>query len=117
MDKERRRFLRAPLSLTIKYHNKESIVIEEGFTGVIGGGGLFIESFHPLPVNDVITMEMFLPGDVAKTVVEGMVVWNRKEFAGDIAPGMGIKFTNIKLKDKMKINDLITRTLGGKADT
>ena len=116
MNKERRRFLRAPLSLTIKYHSPESIVIEEGFTSIIGGGGLFIEAFHPLPVNDVITMELYLPGDVGKTVIEGMIVWSRKEFAGDIVPGMGIKFGNISLKHKKKINDLVARTLGGKAD-
>ena len=69
MNKERRRFLRAPLSLTIKYHNPESIVIEERLQE-LWGGGLFIETFHPLPVNDVITMELFLPGDVGKTVIE-----------------------------------------------
>lgn len=116
MNKDRRRFLRAPLSLTIKYHNPESIVIEEGFTSTIGGGGLFIETFHPLPENDVVTMELYLPGDVDKTVIEGIVVWARKEFSGDIAPGMGIKFVKISLKDKKKINDLVARTLGGKAD-
>ncbi|MEK6560166.1 MAG: PilZ domain-containing protein [Nitrospirota bacterium] len=116
MDKERRRFLRAPLSLTIKYHNPESIVIEEAFTGIMGGGGLFIETFHPLPVNDVITMELFLPGDVGKTVIEGMIVWNRREYEGDISPGMGVKFTNITLKDKKKISDLVARTLGGKGE-
>lgn len=116
MSKEQRRFLRAPLSLTIKYHNADSIVIEEGFTATIGGGGLFIETFHPLPANDVVTMELYLPGDVDKTVIEGMVVWANKEFAGDIAPGMGIKFVKISMKDKKKISDLVARTLGGKAD-
>ena len=116
MNKERRRFLRAPLSLTIKYHSPESIVIEEGFTSVIGGGGLFIDTYRPLSVKDAITMELHLPGYVDKTVIEGMIVWTRKEFAGDIAPGMGIKFGNTSLKDKKKINDLVTRTLGGNAD-
>lgn len=116
MNKERRRFLRAPLSLTIKYHSPESIVIEEGFTSVIGGGGLFIETFHPLTVNEVITMELYLPGYVDKTIIEGVVVWRRMEFAGDIAPGMGINFVNISLKDKKKVNDVVTRTLGGNAD-
>ncbi len=116
MNKERRRFLRAPISLTIKYHSPDSIVIEEGFTATIGGGGLFIETFHPLSENDVVTMELYLPGDIDKTVMEGTVVWARKEFSGDVSPGMGIKFVKISLKDKKKINDLVARTLGGKAD-
>ncbi len=116
MNKERRLFLRAPLSLTIKYHSPESIVIEEGFTSVIGEGGLFIESFHPLSANEAITMELYLPGDVDKTVIEGIVVWTRKEFKGDISPGMGIKFGNISLKVKKKLNELVTRTLEGNAD-
>ena len=116
MNKERRRYLRAPLSLTVKYHSPESIVIEEGFTSIIGGGGLFIETFHPFTANEVITMELCLPGDVDKTVIEGLVVWTRKEYEGEIPPGMGIKFGKISLKDKKKINDLVTRTLGGKAD-
>ena len=116
MNKERRRFLRAPLSLTIKYHSPESIVIEEGFTSIIGGGGLFIETFHPLSVNDIIIMELYLPGDVDKTMIEGMVAWTRKEYAGDMAPGMGIKFVNVSLKIKGKMNTLVSRTLGGNAD-
>jgi len=116
MNKERRRFLRAPLSLIIKYHSPESIVIEEGFTSVIGGGGLFIETFHPFSIDDVITMELFLPGDIDKTVMKGLVVWSRIEFARDFVPGMGIKFVNISPKDKKKISELVTRTLGGNAD-
>lgn len=116
MNSDRRRFLRAPLSLSIKYHSPDSIVIEEGFTSTIGGGGLFIETFHPMSANEVVTVELFLPGDTDKTVIEGVVVWARKEFEGDIAPGMGIKFIRISLKDKKKISDLVSRTLGGKAD-
>ena len=112
MMEERRQFLRAPLSLMVKYKGQEDIMAE-AFTGIIGGGGLFIETFNPLPMNREITMELHLPGKIEKTVIEGKVVWNRQSFAGEFAPGMGIKFTKVSKKDQAEISELVTRILVG----
>lgn len=111
--KDRRKFLRAPLSLVVKYKETGNREIE-AFTGTIGGGGLFIETFHPLPVNNEgMSIELHLPGSVDKTLLEGKVVWNRKEYVDEFPPGMGIKFTKISRKDQAKINELVTRVLVG----
>lgn len=108
----RRNFLRAPLSLAVKYWDIEKKE-EEAFTGTVGGGGVFIETFHPLPVDSDIAIELHLPGSLKKTMLKGKVVWSRKEYSDEYPPGMGIKFTKLSRKDQAVINDLVTRILVG----
>lgn len=110
--KERRRFFRAPLSLAVKYRDELGKEIE-AFTGTIGVGGLFIETFLPLSVNKDISIELHLPGSAKKTTLKGEVVWSRKEYIEDHPPGMGIKFIDISKNDQARINELITRVLSG----
>lgn len=112
MMKDRRKFSRAPISLAVKYWDIEKKEIE-AFTGTVGGGGVFIETFHPLPVDSDIALELHLPGSAKKTMLEGKVVWNRKEYSDEHPPGMGIKFTKLSRKDQATINELVTRILVG----
>jgi len=109
---ERRKFFRAPLSLAVRYRGSKGEDVE-AFTGTVGGGGIFIETFYPLPVDSDITIEMHLPGSMKKTVIEGRVVWNRKDYINEYPPGMGIEFTKISRKDQAAINELVTRILVG----
>lgn len=113
--KDRRNFSRAPLSLVVKYQDAKAKEIE-AFTGTVGGGGLFIETFAPLPVYQEISIEMYLPGTTGKTMLKGTVVWSRTEYAEGFPPGMGIRFTRVSRQDQAKINELVTRTLVGGAE-
>lgn len=110
--KDRRKFLRAPLSLVVKYKDKGNKEVE-AFTGTVGGGGIFIATFNPLSINKDISIEMHLPGGVDKTVLEGKVVWDRKDYSDEYPPGMGVMFTKISKNDQARINDLVTRVLVG----
>ena len=51
---------RISLSIRVKYTTPEGTQFESR-AGGIGGGGLFIESFSPLPVGTKIAMEFTLP--------------------------------------------------------
>ncbi len=117
--KDRRKFSRAPLSLIVKYQNAEGKEVEafvEAFTVTIGGGGLFIETFAPLSVHQEISIEIYLPGSTGKTMLKGIVVWSRTEYAEGFSPGMGIRFTRVSRQDQAKINELVTRVLVGGAE-
>ena len=113
--KDRRKFSRAPLSLAVKYQDAEGKEVE-AFTVTVGGGGLFIETFAPLPVYQEISIELHLPGAANKTMLKGTVVWSRTEYAEGFSPGMGIRFTRVSRQDQAKINELVTRVLVGGAE-
>jgi len=113
--KDRRKFSRAPLALSVKYQDAAGKEIE-AFTVTVGGGGLFIETFAPLPVCQEISIELHLPGAANKTALKGTVVWSRTEYAEGFSPGMGIRFTRVSRQDQAKINELVTRILVGGAE-
>ena len=113
--KDRRKFPRAPLALIVKYQDAEGKEVE-AFTVTVGGGGLFIETFAPLPVCQEISIELHLPGAANKTALKGTVVWSRTEYAEGFSPGMGIRFTRVSRQDQAKVNELVTRVLVGGAE-
>lgn len=110
--RERRKFLRAHLSIIIRYRDKNNNETE-AFTGTIGGGGLFIETYSPLPVNEQIYMEFYLPETERKMSLMGQVVWIRDRYIGEYPPGMGIQFLNISKRDQVYLDEIITKVLKG----
>jgi uncharacterized protein (TIGR02266 family) len=113
---KKRNYPRAPLSIRVRY-GSASGGLKEGFTGIMGGGGISIETVHPLPVGSEIVIEFSLPGKTGHVRVEGLVVWVRSEFdPKGLAPGMGIQFKKISATDREKILDLVMRILMGKPD-
>ena len=114
---KKRNYPRAPLSIRIRY-GAASGSLKESFSGIMGGGGVSIETIHPLPVGSEIVMEFSLPGKTGHVRVEGLVVWVRNEFdPKGLSPGMGIQFKKISAADREKILDLVMRILMGKPET
>jgi len=112
----RRSYPRAPVAIKIHY-GELAKAVKEGFTGTIGGGGVFIETVRPLPVGTAIVLEFSLPGKTGYIKIEGLVVWVRSEFdPKGLAPGMGIQFKKVGDFDRDKILDLVMRILMGKPD-
>lgn len=113
---QKRNYPRAPLSIRVQY-GELAKTLKEGFTGTMGGGGIFIETVHPLPVGTGIVLEFALPGKTGHIKIEGLVVWVRPEFdPKGLAPGMGIQFKKISDWDREKILDLVMRILMGKPE-
>ena len=115
MVNEKRKFLRAPLSLAVKIKGGDGNEVE-AFTGSLSAGGVFLETFNPFPVDNEITIEMHLPGGDDKTLLTGKVVWMRKGYIEEFPPGMGVKFINIVRKDQVKINNIVQKILEGREE-
>lgn len=112
----KRNYPRAQLSLKVRYHAPSSTG-KDGFTGTMGGGGVFIETVNPLPLGSEIVLDFALPGRSGHVQVEGMVVWVRDGFeAKDLKPGMGVQFKKVHEEDRDKILDLVMRILMGKPE-
>lgn len=112
----KRNYPRAQLSLKVKYQSPSSTG-KDGFTGTMGGGGVFIETVNPFPLGNEIVLDFALPGKAGHVRVEGVVVWVRSGFeAKDLKPGMGVQFKKVQDEDRDKILDLVMRILMGKPE-
>jgi len=112
----KRNYPRAPLSIRIRYGSPADD-LKEGFTGIVGGGGVSIETVRPLPIGTPIALEFSLPGKGNTLCVDGLVVWQREEFdPRGMAPGMGIQFKKIAGGDREKILDMVMRILMGEPE-
>jgi type IV pilus assembly protein PilZ len=99
---------RAPLAVKVHYSTKEGKEFD-GLTGGIGGGGLFIESSMPLPVGSSVNIQFALPDRPLDTIrASGKVCWVRsKPDRFTLYPGMGIQFTDIEVKARDHVMDLV----------
>lgn len=113
---EKRKYPRAPISIRIKYQEPQKRMVE-GFTAIMGGGGLFIDTVAPLPVGTAVRLEFGLPGQAASIQVEGGVVWVRPEFdPKGFSPGMAVQFRKITEADREKIVQFVMRSLMGRPE-
>ncbi|HUK56039.1 MAG TPA: TIGR02266 family protein [Nitrospiria bacterium] len=114
---EKRRYPRAPISIRIQYHQPQK-GIQEGFTAIMGGGGLFIDTVSPLPIGTPVHLEFGLPGQVGAVRVDGQVAWVRSDFdPKGFSPGMGIQFRKINESDREKIVQFVMRVLLGQSES
>lgn len=113
----KRNYPRAPVSIRVFYRNTRTGV-KEGFTAVVGGGGLFIDTVAPLPIGTAVTLDFTLPGQKDTVQVEGEVVWVRPDFdPRGYSPGMGVQFKRIQEKDREHILELVMRVLTGRPES
>lgn len=115
MISEKRKFLRASISLSVRVKVVDGTDID-AFTGSLSAGGVFLETLKPLPVDHELTIEMYLPGVEEKTLLPGKVVWARTGYVDEFPPGMGVKFINILRKDQVRINNIVQKILEGREE-
>jgi uncharacterized protein (TIGR02266 family) len=75
-----------------------------GFSEDIDEGGIFVATFEPKPVGNKVLVNFKLPGGRPVTA-QGEVQWVREynPLVPEMAPGMGVKFTNLMPKDREAI--------------
>jgi uncharacterized protein (TIGR02266 family) len=113
----KRNYPRAQLAIRVQYGGPNGR-LKEGFTSILGGGGLFVETVHPLPVGSQLVLELVLSTQPEPIRIMGKVVWVRPEFGPKgVAPGMGIQFDQILEKDRQNIISLVTNLLMGRPET
>jgi len=105
----KRQYPRLEMGVHVKYMDHEGHVCE-GVASVIGGGGLFIEKFNPLPQGTDTHIEFSLPASQKIITAQAKVVWTRNKFVEKyLYPGMGIKFVEIAEEDRIELMDFVNR--------
>lgn len=82
-----------------------------GFVKNISAGGLFIATHNLLDIGSKFKINLKIPEHGEKVNVDCEVRWIRpyNDRTPDIIPGMGVKFLNLDLIIKEKINQFITQ--------
>lgn len=98
---ERRASKRVPLVAEVQY-SSDSPSVTSRLTD-LSVDGLFIDTVTPLPPGTLISIRFDLPGDPLPIVVLGEVVWGQEHL------GMGVRFMNLRQKDRERIAAFIAR--------
>ncbi len=108
---ERREGPRTEIEAEVHYRTAQEFLA--AYSRNISGGGIFIKTQQPLPLNQTILLRFTLPGISHPFEVRGVVVWANPVSARSAFPaGMGIKFLNIDAKDQQLIADFIKQAKG-----
>jgi len=101
--------IRKVLSLTFK--SEAGLV--KAFTEDMSIGGMFIRTAKPLPVGEVFTLKLILPGTSDALNIGCEVAWNRaKEKSTESRPpGMGIKFVQISETDQHRLKNELAKDM------
>ena len=103
---ERRVFSRYPTALQVDYTQGENFLFSN--ISNISEMGIFIYSNEPLPVGTKLTLR-FGPDGQPPLELNGEVMWINPYRAdgNNINPGMGVRFTSLKLAQREQIVQLM----------
>ena len=104
MGSEKRLMPRTTINLAITM--QVSGKYEWSFLRDLSGGGAFIKTNYPLPVNSSLARQITLPSDSEILDIEGRVVWINQKINSPDA-GMGIEFTKISMQHQQKITSFV----------
>jgi uncharacterized protein (TIGR02266 family) len=92
---ERRSAKRVALIAEIEY-SSDSPSVTKRLTD-LSTDGLFIDTMSPLPPGTLLSIRFNLPGDPLPVVVLAEVAWGQEHL------GMGVRFMNLRPKDRERI--------------
>jgi uncharacterized protein (TIGR02266 family) len=105
---ERRADQRADVELDVTYHTAQDFLT--AYSRNISGGGIFVRTPQPQPLNQKVKLRFALPGVKRTLEVGGIVVWaNSSSTRSSFPSGMGIKFVDLTPEDQQLISDFVTR--------
>ncbi len=108
---ERRDDSRAEVEVEVRYRTAQEFLA--AYSRNISGGGIFLRTQQPLPLNQTVLLRFTLPGVTHQFQVHGVVVWaNPASVRSSFPAGMGIKFLEIEPKDQQLIAEFIKQTKG-----
>jgi type IV pilus assembly protein PilZ len=91
---ERREQPRVEVELEVHYRTVQEFAA--AYIHKISGGGIFIRTQQPLPLNKEVYIRFTLPGIPRTVEVRGLVVWtNPAPSRSGFPSGMGIKFLDL----------------------
>jgi len=106
-----RKHVRALFCVMTKYIKKKNTFV---FSDNISMGGVFLESFEPLPCGSTVKLRFPLKSVLRPVEIQGKVVWNRtedgKRHFGNKASGMAIAFQKVKRSDMKFLKECLDNT-------
>jgi uncharacterized protein (TIGR02266 family) len=111
MEKQERRVdPRAPAELEVHYRSAQEFL--SAYTLNVSGGGVYIMTKEPLPLNQVVHLRFTLPGVARVFNLQGLVVWTNPHPSRSSFPsGMGIKFMDLDPEGKKLIAGFVKAKL------
>ncbi len=106
---DRRAEPRAEVQVDLHYRTAQEFL--SAYSRNISGGGLFIRTPQPQPLNQKVLLRFSLPGNAKKFEVHGFVVWaNSATTRSSFPSGMGVKFLDLSAEDQQMIADFVSQT-------
>jgi len=105
---ERRKDLRVPVNIRVRYKSEETFV--NNYIHNLSYGGVFITTPEPLPLDTKIKLNLIFEDKGVEVEVEGKVVWENTMGGrrSDITkPGMGIKFLKVDKQTQQIIDEMV----------
>jgi len=104
---EQRQELRANVEVEVHYRTLQEFIA--AYSRNISGGGVFIRTPQPQPLNREVLLRFTLPGIARRFEVRGMVVWVNTASRSSFPVGMGIKFLQMDPKDVTLLADFMSK--------
>jgi uncharacterized protein (TIGR02266 family) len=97
---------RAEVEVEVSYRSVQEFL--SAYSRNISGGGIFIRTQQPLPLNREAHLRFTLPGIDRTFMVHGLVVWTNPHPSRSSFPsGMGIKFMDLDPAAKKIVADFV----------
>ncbi|OGX05611.1 MAG: hypothetical protein A3G87_00605 [Omnitrophica bacterium RIFCSPLOWO2_12_FULL_50_11] len=107
-----RKHVRALFCLMSEYIKRKNVFV---FSDNISTGGVFLETFDPLPPGTKVTLRFPLKSALRPIQIRGKVVWNRGEIQerrlGNKAAGMAVEFQSLKRRDMKFLKEFLDHTM------
>ena len=99
----RRRHLRLPVSLQVRYRHANSAAWTECMVSEIGVGGALLSTSTPLPIDTELTLEVVPPGSAAPLEIAGRCSYHVP------TGGSGLRFVSRDGDGDRRLRELIRR--------
>lgn len=99
----RRRHLRLPVSLTVRYRLTHSAAVIECAVSEIGVGGALLSTTTPLPIDTELTLEVLPPGGAAPLAIASRVSYHVP------SGGSGLRFVSRDGDGDRRLRELVRR--------
>ena len=98
----------AAIKLLLDYPDSEAYLYD--YSTNLSEGGIFLKTTESIPIGKPISMKFTIPNDINLLEATGVVKWITSEeeaHANNIEQGVGIEFSQIKEKTKLRIKSFI----------
>jgi uncharacterized protein (TIGR02266 family) len=100
---------RVPYVVAVEFRSASSFLVTYSLN--LSRGGLFVETFHDVPVGSEVGLSFRIPG-AGEVALTGTVAWRREHGSVDGPPGLGVEFADITAQLGLTIDQLVAQFHG-----